>query len=187
MQFRFRPLHAAILAAALLGIAGFLYGIGSFPATPPKPFVLGIAPKSVPQVGFTDGTGGRHTLAAYRGRYVLLNLWAPWCAPCVKELPALAALKRAVPDAQLAVLAVDVGRDTPEQAAGYLKDHGVESLGTYLDTDIVFIRSFKAYGLPLTLLIDPEGREIGRAAGAVEWDSAKSVAYFRGLGTRNQN
>jgi thiol-disulfide isomerase/thioredoxin len=176
---RFRPLHAAILAAVLLGIAGFLYGITGGAATPPRPFVLGDAPKTVPEIAFTDATGGRHSLSAYRGRYVLLNLWASYCAPCVQELPALAALKQAAPE--LTVLAVDVGRDTPEQAAAFLKEHGAGDLNVLLDTDLAFIRTLKAYGLPVTVLIDPQGREIGRAMGAVAWDSAKSVAYFNSL------
>jgi thiol-disulfide isomerase/thioredoxin len=179
MLSRIRPWHAALGIALLLGIAGFLYGIGWGPATPPKPFAVADAPKAVPLVAFTDAAGDRHELKAYRGRTVLLNLWATYCAPCVKELPALTALKRAVPD--LTVLAVDVGRDTPEQAADFLKEHGADRLGVYLDSERMFIRDFKAYGLPLTVVIDDKGREIGRAFGAVEWDSKESVAYFRRL------
>jgi thiol-disulfide isomerase/thioredoxin len=180
MLSRFRPWQSAIVAAILLGFAGFLYVIGRGSATPPRPFVREAAAKAVPDAAFTDGTGVRHTLAAYRGRYVLLNLWASWCAPCVRELPALAALQKAVP--QLAVVAVDVERDvTARQAADYLREHGADGLGVYLDSDKLFIKTFKAYALPLTLLIDPDGKEIGRAEGAVEWESASSVGYFRRL------
>ena len=172
-------MHAAILAAAVLGIAGFLYGIGSFPATPPKPFVLGVAPKSLPEIGFADAAGVRHTLAAYRGRYVLVNFWATYCAPCVAELPALAGLKRAVPD--VAVLAVDAENDPPQIANAFLKDHGAGELETFVDGKISTLAALKAYYLPVTILIDPEGHEIGRAMGAVEWNSEKSVAYFQSL------
>lgn len=179
MQFRFRPVHAAILAAGLLGIAGFLYGIGSLPATPPKPFVLGTAAKSVPEIGFADAAGVRHTLAAYRGRYVLVNFWATYCAPCVAELPALAALKRAAPD--VAVLAVDVENDSPPVATAFLKDHEAGGLETFVDGKVGTLVALKAYYLPVTILIDPQGREIGRALGAVEWNSEKSVAYFKAL------
>ncbi len=178
---RIYPRQAAIFAAALLGIAALLYVITQAPATPPPPFALADMPKTLPEIGFSDADGGRHSLAAYRGRYVLLNLWAPWCLPCVTELPALARLKSAVPDSELAVLAVDVGRDTPQQAAAFLKEHDVAGLGTYVDTDIALIRALKASVLPVTILIDRRGHEVGRAIGAVEWDSQRSVEYFQTL------
>jgi thiol-disulfide isomerase/thioredoxin len=137
--------------------------------------------KAVPDVAFSDASGGRHTLSSYRGRYVLLNLWATWCAPCVKELPALAKLQGAVPPAQLSVVTVNVGRGSAGDTATFLKDHRASALPVYLDTDTAFIRAFGAFGLPLSILIDPQGREVARAVGPADWGAPDSIAYFKTL------
>jgi thiol-disulfide isomerase/thioredoxin len=145
------------------------------------PFALGKAPAAVPQVAFSDAAGARRSLAAFKGRYVLLNLWATWCAPCVRELPALARLKASVPKDRLSVIAVDVGRGTPADARSFLDAHGAKALDAYVDTNIALLRAFGAYGLPLTVLIDPEGREIGRAIGPAAWDTPEAIAWFKAL------
>jgi thiol-disulfide isomerase/thioredoxin len=147
----------------------------------PKPLTAEKAPKAAPAVTFTDVRGARHALAEYRGRYVLLNMWATWCVPCVLELPALARLKAAAPN--IAVLAVDLtGRkETPAKAAAFLKEHGAASLGANVDTESVFMRSFTAAVMPTTVLLDPQGRVIARAEGPAEWASPQSVAYFKSL------
>ena len=144
-------------------------------------------PQSVPPVAFSDATGNRIALTQLKGRYVLLNLWAPWCAPCVKELPSLAKLQRAVPRDRLEVVAVDVGRGTVADARGFLDTHDAKILATYVDSNLALLRAFGAYGLPLTVLIDPQGREIGRALGPATWDSQDSIDYFRALAADRVN
>jgi len=141
------------------------------------------APARVPPVSFVDEAGARHTLAEFRGRYVLLNLWATWCAPCVRELPALAHLQRALGLQRLAVVPVSVGHDSAPDTVKFLKQQKA-ALPAYLDRGSVFLHAFGATGLPLTLLIDPQGREIARASGAVRWDSLDSIAHFRTLTER---
>ncbi|MDE3116523.1 MAG: TlpA family protein disulfide reductase [Pseudomonadota bacterium] len=137
--------------------------------------------QSVPDVAFSDAAGRRYTLAEFKGRYVLLNLWATWCNPCVRELPALAGLKAALPDGRVTVLAVNVGRADAAQTAAFLGRHHAGALGVYRDSDIALMRAFDAYGLPFTVLIDPEGREVARAFGPSDWSAPASVAYFRAL------
>lgn len=137
------------------------------------------APAAVPAVAFVDAGGGTHRLSDYRGRYLLLNLWATWCAPCVKELPALSGLKQAMAGQNFAVVAVDVGRDSSDDAAKFLKSHRAGSLAVYRDTNAAFLHAFGAYGLPMTVLIDPQGREVARAIGAVEWNDKAAIAWFR--------
>jgi thiol-disulfide isomerase/thioredoxin len=139
------------------------------------------APKPVAAVAFTDASGGMRKLSEFRGRYLLLNLWATWCAPCVHELPALSQLQATVGTKALRVVPVNVGRDNAAATAAFLRQHHVE-LPVYLDTNAAFLHAFGAYGLPLTVLIDPQGREIARAMGAVRWDVPESISYFRGLG-----
>lgn len=137
--------------------------------------------QSVPDVAFSDAAGRRYTLAEFKGRYVLLNLWATWCNPCVRELPALAGLKAALPDGRVTVLAVNVGRADAAQTAAFLGRHHAGALGVYRDSDIALMRAFDAYGLPFTVLIDPEGREVARAFGPSDWSAPASIAYFRAL------
>ena len=171
---------AAVAAAAL----GFLYWKSAKPvqqAAPPPPFTLAKAPQAVPQVAFNDGTGAHVEIGSFKGKYVLLNLWATWCAPCVRELPALAKLRASVPGGKFDVVAVDVGRGTAADARSFLDSHGAKALGTYVDSNLALLRAFGAYGLPLTILIDPKGREIGRAVGPAAWDAPDSVSYFTDL------
>ncbi len=137
--------------------------------------------KAVPDVAFSDASGARHTLSSYRGRYVLLNLWATWCAPCVKELPALARLQGGVAPAQLSVVTVNVGHGSAADTAAFLKAHSADALPVYLDSDTGFIRAFGAFGLPLSILIDPQGREVARAVGPADWDASASISYFKTL------
>ena len=145
------------------------------------PFTLGAKPASVPQVAIADASGARLSLASFKGRYVLLNLWATWCGPCVKELPALAKLKAAAANKGFAVVAVDVGRNTTGEARSFLDTHGAKALDTYVDSNIALLRAFNAFGLPLTVLIDPTGKEIGRAVGPAQWDNPEAIAYFKSL------
>ncbi len=183
-------LHYIGIAAviAVLAAAGVLYemrgGTVHAPAAPPAalaPFAAGKAPAAVPQVAILNGAGARVALSAFKGKYVLLNLWATWCAPCVKELPALARLKSEVTGGRFDVVAVDVGRGTAQDARSFLDAHDAKTLDTYVDSNLALLRSFGAFGLPLTVLIDPQGREIGRAVGPAAWDNPDSIAYFKAL------
>jgi thiol-disulfide isomerase/thioredoxin len=173
----------AIVAAA----AAFLYVSqgnvhASVMAEPPALAALkSEPPRAVADVAFSDAAGGRHTLSAFKGRYVLLNLWATWCAPCVKELPALAMLQGGIGAEKLTVLTVNVGHSSASDTAAFLKAHQASALPVFLDADSAFIRAFGAFGLPLSILIDPQGREIARAVGPADWSAPSSVAYFQTL------
>lgn len=144
-------------------------------------------PKRVPHVSFAGADGRLHSLRQFRGRYVLLNLWATWCAPCVRELPALARLKTQLGPRRVAILPVNIGRATPAETASFLKTNQAAALPVYMDKKNEFLRTFGAFGLPLTVLIDPHGHEIARALGAVKWDAPESVRYFNMLGRRQPN
>jgi thiol-disulfide isomerase/thioredoxin len=181
-------LIAIVLVLAVIGTAGVLYWkrsapVHAGPLTAPASLAR-LAPEkptAVAAASFTGADGTRHTLAEFKGHYVLLNLWAVWCAPCVKELPALARLQAAVPKASLEVVPVDVARGTPADAAAFLKAHGAAKLPAFIDADLGMMRVFGAYGLPLTVLIDDKGREVARAVGPADWDAPDAVAYFKAL------
>jgi len=185
-----RPVLAVVVIVLVGAIAAVFYGRGFAPVHVPGPppvlakLKLAARPKAVPAVAFADAQDQLHRLAEFRGRYVLLNLWATWCAPCVKELPALAGLKRTIGNAKLAVIAVNVGRDNVANTAKFLKAHDAATLLVYRDVNTAFLHAFGAFGLPLTVLIGPDGREVARAIGAVQWDDKDSIAYFRSLTAR---
>jgi thiol-disulfide isomerase/thioredoxin len=182
---RLNPWIVAAIAAAFAVVA-VLYVILTRDVHASKPASLAAlaqdqTPQAMPEVGFTDAAGGRHTLAVFKGRYVLLNLWATWCGPCVKELPALAKLQASLPMAKLTVVTVNVGRSSAADTAAFLKAHDAASLPVYLDSSIALVRAFGAVGLPLSVLIDPQGREVARASGPADWDDAGAIAYFKSL------
>ncbi len=140
-------------------------------------------PAAVPAVAFADAAGKQQTLAAFRGRYVLLNMWATWCGPCVKELPALAKLE-GTSGGNFVVVPVNVGRSTEAETKAFLAAHGAAALGVYVDHNLALMRAMHVYGLPVTVLIDPQGREVARADGPAEWDSSDAIAYFKSLTAR---
>ena len=169
-----------VIVALVLGV---LYGKGLLsvhqglePPASLSALVLEKTPKAAPDVHFNDALGNRHTLDAFRGRYVLINLWATWCAPCVAELPSLARLSRFAPGVK--VVAINTDHEKVD-AAGFLKSHGAGALPVYLDNDRMMLRSFVVPGLPTTILIGPDGKVVARAQGPAEWGSPEAVAYFK--------
>ena len=180
----FRPVQFAALVL-LAGVA-VLYVIFGRPVHAPGPpaslaRLQPVAPTTLPEVAFSDANGARHTLGAFKGRYVLLNLWATWCAPCVRELPALAKLQRAMPPGGLTVVAVNVGRGSPAETLAFLKAHNAASLTGYFDPDLGVMHVFGAFGLPLSVLFDRQGREVAHALGPADWDDPAAITYFKSL------
>ncbi len=137
------------------------------------------APKPMPPLSFLDGEGRRVDLDAFRDKLVLLNLWATWCGPCVKEMPALDNLQATLGGPGFQVVALSVDRGGKDQVEPFYRKTGVRSLDLYLDPASASMRALSLRGLPTTLLIDPEGRELGRVEGAVAWDSPEVVAFLR--------
>jgi thiol-disulfide isomerase/thioredoxin len=133
-------------------------------------FVFRKAPEDLPEVKFLDASAKERTLADWRGKVVLLNLWATWCLPCRKEMPALDRLQRELGSDQFQVVAVSVDRTGLEGARKFLADTGAETLALYADPTARMGSTLRAAGLPATLLLDRQGREIGRLLGPAEWD-----------------
>jgi thiol-disulfide isomerase/thioredoxin len=133
-------------------------------------FVFRRAPEDLPEVKFLDATGKERTLADWRGKVVLLNLWATWCLPCRKEMPALDRLQRELGSDQFQVVAVSVDRTGLDGARKFLAETGASTLALYADPTARMGSALRAAGLPATLLLDRQGREIGRLLGPAEWD-----------------
>jgi len=166
---------AALLAAAVLVLTS-QFAIGQ---EPPKNFVMHDAPKPVAAIKLDDAQGQSRNLADFKGKVVLLNIWATWCGPCRKEMPALDRLQAALGGPDFEVVALSIDRGGMDAARKFLADIGIRTLAIYLDSSGQALRTLSALGLPTTLLIDREGREIGRLIGPAEWDSPEMIEFVR--------
>ena len=137
------------------------------------------SPLLVPALNFQDAAGKPMSLADFRGRTVLLNLWATWCVPCREEMPALDALERKLGGPDFQVVAVNIDTRDPNKPKAFLKEIGVDTLGYYADPTAKAFQDLKsvgrAFGMPTTLLVDPNGCDIGTIAGPAEWASDDAV------------
>ena len=145
------------------------------------------SPRLAPALSFLGPDGAKHALADYKGRALLLNLWATWCAPCRAEMPALDRLQAKAGDAQFEVMAVNVDTTRLDRPASFLNEIGVKALARYADPSGDSFETLrlagKALGLPTTLMIDKRGCEIGVVAGPANWDApdaATAVAELKG-------
>jgi thiol-disulfide isomerase/thioredoxin len=133
----------------------------------------------LPDLAFRDAGGRQHRLADWRGRTVLLNLWATWCVPCRKEMPALDALEGKLGGPAFEVVAINIDTRDSDKPRAWLKEVGVDRLGYYADPSAKVFQDLKAVGraagMPTTLLVDPAGCEIGTVAGPAEWASEDAV------------
>lgn len=134
-------------------------------------------PVPVSEKTFTHADGGEFTLAAFQGKFVLVNFWATWCAPCRKEMPMLAELQDEFGGDTFEVLTIATGRNDLTGIKRFFDEIEVDNLPLYLDPKQALARDMAVLGLPITLILDPEGREIARMRGDAEWnsDSAKEI------------
>jgi thiol-disulfide isomerase/thioredoxin len=176
----------AFATVALIAVAvGAAYHYLSQPSAPQvaathgQPFTRAAAAKAIPELQFEDGAGRAHTLADFKGKLVLLNLWATWCAPCREEMPALDRLQATLGGPRFEVVALSVDQQGPQIARKFFAEVGVKSLALYVDRSARATFKLGAVGLPSTLLVDPSGREIARHVGPAKWDSPEVVANLR--------
>lgn len=141
------------------------------------------SPLKVPDLAFHDADGKPVTLAQWRGRTVLVNLWATWCVPCRKEMPALDALEARLGGADFQVVAVNIDTRDPDKPKTFLKDIGVQKLSYYADASAKVFQDLKsvgrAFGMPTTLLLDKNGCEIASIAGPAEWGGDDAVKLIQ--------
>jgi len=142
-------------------------------------FLIHPEPKPLPDLAFQDGAGKPLKLSDWKGRVVLLNLWATWCAPCRKEMPDLAKLEKELGSDQFEVVAVSVDRKGAEASAAFLKETGVDNLKLYVEPSTKIVNDVQSAGLPATILIDRQGRELGRILGPADWASPEAVALVK--------
>ena len=173
----------------LLGVVGGLYRFVHGPAIRSSPYVASITspsadaspfgllhePRALPVLRFENGDGAALTLADFRGKVVLLNSWAAWCIPCRKEMPTLGRLQAKLGGKGFEVVALSVDQRGAAAVWAFYEDTGIHGLAVYVDRSGYAVGALNLMGIPTTLLIDRDGRELGRAVGPAEWDSPEIV------------
>jgi thiol-disulfide isomerase/thioredoxin len=164
------------LAAGLLA-ASWTTGAAAQDAS--KQFIMHSAPKPIAEVRFEDDKGQARSLADFHGKIALLNIWATWCIPCRKEMPALDRLQTTLGSDDFEVVPLSIDRGGMDVVRKFYSEMGLQKLGKYRDNFGGATRELGAVGIPTTLLIDRGGREIGRLIGPAEWDSPEMVEFIR--------
>jgi thiol-disulfide isomerase/thioredoxin len=165
------------VAMALLPLA---VSIQPARAQAPAGFAVHESPRPLPNIQFENGEGDAISLADFRGKVVLLNIWATWCAPCRREMPTLERLQAELGGSDFEVVALSIDRNGLPVVKEFYEELGLQELGMYVDASAKASRELSALGVPTTLLIDREGSELGRLAGPAEWDSPEMVGFIRG-------
>lgn len=206
------PMTRLLLVAALLGAGAGLaavYGIGALKRNGTdrttdaacsgavltarkldslaKGEIAGLAmaasPRRVPDLAFLDGGGKAVKLSDFRGRIVLINLWATWCLPCRKEMPALDELEAKLGGADFTVLAINIDTGDREKPRKFLSEIGVKHLAYFEDPQAGVFQELKragrVVGLPTSILVDRQGCELGVLSGPAEWASEDALALIR--------
>jgi thiol-disulfide isomerase/thioredoxin len=191
----------AVLIGAVIGFAG-VYGIGGLKRNAAgdsacRPAVdlarklaplahgevaaltMAMAPLRLPDLVFEDADGKPRKLSDWRGRTVLVNLWATWCVPCRKEMPALESLQTRLGGPNFEVVAVNIDTRDPEKPKNFLKEAKLTRLGYFTDQKAKVFQDLKAIGralgMPTSVLVDGEGCEIATLAGPAEWSSDDAI------------
>ena len=136
-------------------------------------------PEPVAEVEFFDAEDTPRTFAAYRGRGVVLNFWATWCAPCVREMPALERASTELAGAGIDVVTLSEDREGAKVIRPFFEKLGLRNLPVLIDRQGKVLRALKVTGLPTTVLIDARGREVGRVVGVAEWDTSEALDFLR--------
>jgi len=143
-------------------------------------FVPSSQPFAAPTISLTDSDGHTLELSELRGNLVLVNLWATWCEPCLREMPSLERLQSRLGE-RIAVLAVSEDRGGNKAVEPFIAKLGLKSVKIYIDPKSEVGHAFGARGLPTSFLIDREGKVLGRVEGAAEWDSPKILGVLEPL------
>lgn len=146
-----------------------------------RAFLVHKEAKPLPDFTFEDRFGETKRLADFKGKLVLLNLWATWCAPCREEMPSLNNLQKLFQGQDFEVLAISMDRQGINKPKTFFEEHKLNELGLYIEPTAKLMFKLKALGLPATLLIDEQGREIGRLPGPAQWDSDQAINLIRGF------
>jgi thiol-disulfide isomerase/thioredoxin len=194
----------AVVIGAALGLGGF-YGLGALKQSAGDPacrgavalaqkiaplahgevaaLTMATTPLRLPDLAFADGDGQPRKLSDWRGKTVLVNLWATWCVPCRKEMPALEQLQTKLEGPNFEVVAINIDTRDPDKPRKFLQDANLTRLGYFNDQKAKVFQDLKAVGravgMPTSVLVDGQGCEIATIAGPAEWGSEDAVTLIK--------
>ncbi|WP_374430436.1 TlpA family protein disulfide reductase [Tabrizicola sp.] len=174
-----RKLLVVLYTAFLIGANPAVADVAALRDGDMKKLALHDAPVTIPEAVLLDAEDGEHSLAEYKGKWVVLNFWATWCAPCRHEMPSLDRLQVAMPG--LAVVPVATGRNAVEGINRFFEEAKITSLPILRDPKSELARGMGVMGLPVTVILNPEGQEVARLIGDAEWDSDSAKAILSAL------
>ncbi|GHF33015.1 TlpA disulfide reductase family protein [Seohaeicola zhoushanensis] len=182
-----RPVRSLILYMALMltanaASAADIASLEAMREGDMKKLAFHVEPRPTSEAAFQLADGaGTGSLADYRGKVVLLNFWATWCAPCRKEMPALQQLQTELGGDDFQVVTLATGRNSPEGIVKFFDEIGVTDLPRHQDPKQAVAREMGVMGLPVSVLIDRDGREIARLIGDADWASDNARAIISGM------
>lgn len=135
-------------------------------------------PRALNPVSFVDATGKKLNLKEWPEKVVLLNIWATWCAPCREEMPTLDRLQQQLGGQHFEVVALSIDRGGMEAVQKFYDQLGIKNLAIYVDETATALVRVGAYGIPATLLLSPDGQELGRLVGPTTWDSVEMINFL---------
>ena len=178
-----RGLRLAVLylAASLGANAAVAQDLSAYLTGEMRGLVIHDAPVAASALPYLRMDETEGALSDYAGQYVLLNFWATWCAPCREEMPSLQNLQDALGGEDFTVVTLATGRNPPQAIRRFFEEIGVETLPQHRDINQQIAREMGVFGLPITVILDPEGQEIARLRGDAHWDSPEAVALIEAL------
>ena len=184
-----KSLYILSIIALFIGIFS-LYDLGNTPNNnipqdlntgTMKRFVFNDKMVPATNASFQDANGRVVNFSDFNGKVILVNLWATWCAPCIREMPDLNELQKSFENDDFEVILISQNSDGIESSLAFLKNNNISHLTTYIDTNRGVARTFKANALPTSILINAKGYEVGRLIGPAEWNSDSAqrlINYF---------
>ena len=168
-----------VYTALALGANGAAADVAALRDGDMKKLALHETPVDLADAGLVDAKDASRSLADYKGKWVVLNFWATWCAPCRHEMPSLDRLQTAMPG--IAVVPVATGRNAVTGIERFFAEEGIKNLPILRDPTSELARGMSVLGLPVTVIVNPEGQEVARLIGDAEWDSASAKAILSAL------
>jgi len=138
-------------------------------------------PSPAPALKFTDALGKALSLESYRGSGLVVNVWATWCGPCVAELPTFAAISQSLAKSKILVLPISVDLDGAKAVQPFYASHGIKDLPVLLDPEGSTTAALNTPGIPVTIIVNPQGQLVGRLDGSANWNSPATLALVRQL------